>query len=322
MPFACPHWIWPSQNGALLVASDRLGEVTKSLPPDSPNPSLVLVVGCRQRAKHWPKPRRHPGRLCLDLYEEGGSKLLVGTMTLRQRRGSRWSCCDAGLRRYPTTANPRVAMMAQVGYAFADVFCMYAYSDNDLEEIARQVAEWMQVASPALRAENRPYLQIVLSGSRWAGKPASHAPDIFHSRLANSARHRSCQFFAGVDFLAVEENHTFEDLLKSLGERTEAVRSCSRQARLLFSVQHFNSLLRRALTSMRGAPNFGFDFVSAARQDFPVSRDFSLHLQNFLGQLPTVKDVTDFGSAIAASAILKDHYEVGMHCKNLARPLL
>ncbi|OAA55490.1 patatin-like phospholipase [Akanthomyces lecanii RCEF 1005] len=203
--------------------------------------------------------------------------------------------------------------MAQVGYAFADVFCMYAYSDKDLEEIARQVAEWMQLATPALRAENRPYLQIVLSGSRWAGKPASHAPDIFHSRLATSARHRSCQFFAGVDFLAVEENHTFKDLLRSLVARAEAVRSCSRQARLLFSVQHFNSLFRRALASMRGSPSLGFDFVSAARQDFPVSRAFSLHLQNFLDQLPTVEDVMDFGSAIAASAILKDHYEVGMH---------
>ncbi|KAI0810076.1 acyl transferase/acyl hydrolase/lysophospholipase [Xylaria sp. FL0064] len=314
----CSHWVWSATCETPVIArSNRLERLTSSLPQDEPAPSLVLMIGCRQRPPTCHGPRRRPGRICLDFYNEHEVPLLVGTTTLRERSTSQIPCCRPALENYPSAcASPAQAeaiIYSQLLHPFADVFCFYSYGPEDLEIIARQMVGWVRTGPPSSRSGYPPQTLVVLAGCRWKQRDVETAARTFNGFVGGAAAPTWDAYFPEISFLRLRHARRFGAILPSLNFYAQAVRQKRQHARALFSTRHFNALFDRAFNGVGSSPDFSFDCLRAARQDLPVAPDMTSHLVNFTRLVPSAGRLRDFAAPVIASSILVDQYPPEMH---------
>ncbi|KAI0525818.1 acyl transferase/acyl hydrolase/lysophospholipase [Xylaria bambusicola] len=318
MAASCSHWIWSSNHETPVIAkSNRLERLTSSLPQDEPAPSLILMVGCRQRPPTCRGPRPRPGRVCLDLCEEREVPLLLGTATLREQPAIQISCCRPAREAYPaactSSAQANTILYSQLLHPFADIFCFYAYDPEDLEMISQQITAWFWEAPPSSRCGYPPQVLIVLAGSRWKQRDVDTAAETFDDLVDETAAPARDAHLPKVSFLRLRRARRFSAVLPSLESRAQAVRQNRQQARALFSVRHFNALFNRAFNRVGSSLDFSFDCLRAARQDLPVAPDMASHLINFTKLVPSAGRLRDFAAPVIASSILLDQYPPEMH---------
>ncbi|KAI0977472.1 acyl transferase/acyl hydrolase/lysophospholipase [Xylaria arbuscula] len=318
MAASCSHWIWSSIHETPVIAkSDRLERLTSSLPQDEPAPSLILMVGCRQRPPTCRGPRPRPGRVCLDLCEEREVPLLLGTATLREQPAIQISCCRPAREAYPvactSSAQANTILYSQLLHPFADIICFYAYDPEDLEMISRQMIAWFWEGPPSSRCGYPPQVLIVLAGSRWKQRDVDTAAETFDGLVDGTAAPARDAHLPEVSFLRLRRARRFGAVLPSLESRAQAVRQNRQQARALFSVRHFNALFNRAFNRVGSSLDFSFDCLRAARQDLPVAPDMASHLINFTKLVPSAGRLRDFAAPVIASSILLDQYPPEMH---------
>jgi hypothetical protein len=97
-------------------------------------------------------------------------------------------------------------------------------------------------------------------------------------------------------------------------DHAQSVRQKRREGNLLFAAQHLNTLFDRAFDMVGSFPTTTFDYLPAARQDFPVSPSMAKYFENFVTQLPVARHLYAFAAPVLASGILFDQYPPGMHC--------
>ncbi len=168
MAASCSYWIWSSIYKTLVIAkSDRLERLTLSLPQDEPAPSLILIVGCRQRLPTYCGSQPRLGYVCFDLCEEREIPFLLGTVTLRKQPAIQISyCCPARkayLIAYILLAQANTILYFQLLYLFANIICFYAYNLKNLEIIFQQIIAQFQEGLFLLYYSYPPQVLIVLA---------------------------------------------------------------------------------------------------------------------------------------------------------------
>lgn len=312
MALPCPHWFWYiGESHPCLARTDRLREVTSTLPSYQVCPSLIVVAGRRQRPPCSSKPKRHPDKLSLDLYD-GGEPLLVATASLTSRTQHKISCCHPS---HKTSVNrssreSQAVLYSRLLYPFADVFCFYAYTKRDLSRIADHLVSWMQANHPGLRNDCRPQLVIVLEGHSWEN-PNNGAASQLESHLEATTTHRLGHHFSEIEF--IQSTASYEQFHGLLKHKSEIVKESRRLSGLLFSIQHTNCLFERFFAAIEHFPT---SYIQVSRQDFAVKPDMAKHIANFLDLIHTDHGLRTFGAEVVASSILLDNYPPGMHRKN------
>lgn len=318
MTAACSHWVWSSTHETrVIVRSNRLEQLTSSLPQGEPSPSLVLMIGCRQRPPTCHGPRRRPGRVCLDLCDKHKTPFLLGTATLREQSVIQIPCCRPVQAAYPSacasSSQAEAIIYSQLLYPFADVVCFYSYGPEDLETIARQVIAWFKTGLPSSRSSYPPHILIVLTGCRWKQCDIKTAAQTFDSLIGGAAALVQDASFPKMSFIRLHRARHFNAILPSLNFHVQAVREKRQQARALFSVRHFNELFNRAFSSLDSSPDSIFDCLLAARQDLPVAPDMASHFVNFMELIPSAQRFHEFAAPVIASSIILDQYPPDMH---------
>ncbi|OAQ60196.1 patatin-like phospholipase [Pochonia chlamydosporia 170] len=315
----CAHWLWyRGGRHPTISMSARLGEVTSSLSGVENCPSLVTVVGCRQLPDFFEKPKRQSGQFCLNLSEGSPEPLLVATSSLYKQHGNKLSCCIAERECQLSAgkAGPEVQnnVFSDLLYPFSDVFCFVSYSNDDLRNIAHQIARWTKQCNTDIRKKFLPRLVVVLDGSHLLETLAETVAEKLLNRIVtDSGSHDLSHYFSTLCVVKMNKGHTFAALQPILSREAAAVREGRCQFRQLFSVQHLKCLIDRAFDAM-GNIEISFDPIVASRQDFPVNPDLALHIQNFVERLTSPRDLLDFAVETIASSILLNHYPPGMHC--------
>ncbi|KAI0191347.1 acyl transferase/acyl hydrolase/lysophospholipase [Astrocystis sublimbata] len=318
MATTCSHWVWTTAHEVPCIArSNRLDQLTSVLPQDAPAPSLVLMIGCRQRPTTYGRPQQRRGGVCLDLYNKDEASLLLGTATLQERLVTKGPCCRTLEESYPSScASPAEAdavVYSQLLYPFVDVFCFYLYGPADLQVIAQQLIVWARTGPPLPRPGYTPQILIVLAGCRWKRHDVETAAETFHNLVGDATAGAPDPHLTDVSFLQLRRARRFKAILPILILHARAVRHNRQRARNLFSVRHCNALFNRAFHGVGSSSRVPFDCLRAARQDLPVSPDMSSHLINFAMLVKSAERLRDFAAPVVASSILLDQYPPGMH---------
>ncbi|KAI1489423.1 hypothetical protein F5X96DRAFT_683944 [Biscogniauxia mediterranea] len=314
MLLPCSHWIWSSEGEAPGIAgSRRLDDLTSSLPPQDPAPSLVLMIGCRQRPAVCRRSKRQLSGICLDFHNDGELPLLLGTAVLQEQK-TKFSCCRSARECFPPTcvfqAEADAAIYSQLLYPFVDVFCFYAYTLRDLECISKHLAVLIQIGQPTPRFGHPPKILILLVGHQWVDREIPIEQD-FDSFVGENCALNS--YFSKVSFLQLPDAGRGLAIPPFLIDHVQIVRQKRREASALFVVQHLNTLFDRAFDTVSSFPGTSFDCLLAARRDFPVDPDMATHLENFVTQVPVASQLRTFAVPVVASSILLDQYPPQMH---------
>ncbi|KAF4462509.1 patatin phospholipase, partial [Fusarium albosuccineum] len=147
---------------------------------------------------------------------------------------------------------------------------------------------------------------------------ASIAEGLLSTTVKTIASRPLSSYFFDTTFVQVPKTNSLNTLSTRLHERASVVRQRRREAGLLFSVEHFNTLFERAFESATALQDHPFDPICSARQDLPVSTELADHLLNFMNQIPLATDLLSFASPVVASSFLLDHYVPDMHLFNPA----
>lgn len=170
----------------------------------------------------------------------------------------------------------------------------------------------MELNDPEVRPKSRPELLIISEGVEQVQGDA----DLTQSFRALVSRYTDgylTSHFSNTDFVHLLNGQSFEDIHHLVSQKAALVRQMRRDARLLFSVYHFNGLFDRRLESVNLLSESPYNYIEAARQDFPVSTDITTHFANFLDLFPSAEELHQIGAPVIASSILLDHYPPGMH---------
>ena len=94
------------------------------------------------------------------------------------------------------------------------------------------------------------------------------------------------------------------------------------ERRLLFSAVHLDALLRKAALHVAQNPHTIFNYILAARQNYPVDESLTDHLRSFVALSKNAEVSESAVSDYVASALLMDSYPPGMHSSYLLVSLL
>jgi hypothetical protein len=158
-----------------------------------------------------------------------------------------------------------------------------------------------------------PEILIILTKE---GAQQAQVCDELLTQLASSSLDLVPEYFSGLKFAKIKE-----DELKSLKGRSRLrryLRNASSRMRhkradrgLLFSAKHCVAFSEIAFDQL--VIQEPFDFIKASRLQNPVALDLAQHLTNFLNQLQSAQELTEFAAETIASSFLLDHYPPGMH---------
>lgn len=306
----------------MIVASNRLEHLTSSLPRHGAAPSLILIIGCRQRHAMDRGSKRLSDRICLDFHDQGEVPLLLATTTLRRqpRAQAQVPCCHPTKENHPAACNSAAEtdaiIFSQLMYPFVDVICFYAYRPKDLEGFASRMSIWYHIGRPALRIHHSPRVLVVLAGSYWTKRNEKTVQKRANIFVKESMARVVRDYFPKVSFLRLPQANHFFTVRSALDKYTQAIQETRRKAHALFTTEHFTSLFGHAFRTVGRSSTFSFDCLRAARQDFPVSPSMAWHFKNFVRQIPLAKELREFAAPVIASCILFDQYPPGMHRKS------
>ncbi|OBS16063.1 hypothetical protein FPOA_13151 [Fusarium poae] len=318
----CSHWLWASGgNNPSILHSGRLQLLTSSFDPQAPCPSLNILIGSRQPIDSVKIPKRCPGALCLDLdlgTDDSESLLLANAALPPRNLKKRFRCCspkaETSLLSTMSDIELEGLVYSRLLYPFIDTFCFYSYGLSDLAKIARWIATWPSqehtVWKPSL---------MVLLGDKHLQQPnaAAGAEQIFALTMQTlTSRPLSC-CFSDYSFIPMPNAGSPATVRAHLHQHVSVVRQRRRDAGLLLSAEHLNTLFERAFESAATLIQQPLDPICSARRDLPVSTDLTEHLINFMGHLPSTRDLLSFASPFIASSLLCDHYLPDMHFVDL-----
>jgi hypothetical protein len=151
------------------------------------------------------------------------------------------------------------------------------------------------------------------------------AKDVFLGEFKKETTKEFAERFSALDIVAAssEGRMSVHARYKRLEERvvqaSDQVRFNRAETRTLFSARHFAAFFRHACDHFARNPREPFDFVKASRLRNPVSVDLDKHLSNFLKNIKSPHELTEFAVPVISSSFLLDHYPPDMHGMRVSR---
>jgi hypothetical protein len=198
---------------------------------------------------------------------------------------------------------------------FTDVFCFFADDLGDFRQVARRLARWLeQGRSSTLPVATLP--SVVITTSKFAPTAAveAEARKAFLHMLAEESSNDPFQQLSAIDVLAVRSKRKssakarFRRLKEHLKQRSQLVQKNRKTSHVSFSATHLGAFFYRASMHLASSTNTPFDFVTASRTFNTVAPDMHEHFSNFLKQVSSMQQLTDFVAPMIASALLLDSY--------------
>ncbi|KAM5358840.1 hypothetical protein ACJZ2D_014938 [Fusarium nematophilum] len=226
---SCNHWLWASGGDhPSVLNSGRLRKLTSTIDPQTPCPSVNILIGCHQPVNLVRKPGRQLGGIRIDLDPGTADRepLLLGTATLpSSRQSNNFRCCSPEAE--SVTAGSRSHMEleelihSRLLYPFADVFCFYSYGLSDLAKISRWIATW------SLHEDDswKPSLLVVLGGKHWHQQNASTvAEELFTAAMEKLTSRPLASYFFDASFIQVPNADSLATFRPHLHRHVSVVR--------------------------------------------------------------------------------------------------
>lgn len=102
-------------------------------------------------------------------------------------------------------------------------------------------------------------------------------------------------------------------LLDHILPAVEEMQRRRKEARYLFSLEHFSALFKHACDHFSNTITEPVDFVKFSRLRNPIPQAFPQHLAELLGQMSTETEITNSGVPLIASSLFLDSNPPGMH---------
>lgn len=312
MVIRCKHtkWIQVSQEelGTVVTQTDRLRTVVESLyAPAKQHPALVLAL---QRTANPPLASLltsvSPGSVHLAIDPESAHSprplfVLQAFTDVKPSRSKHraFKCCTT-LGEISFTGDSELHLARYLA-PFVDVLYFRYQNAIDFDYITKQCIAWDK--KKALTDEQRIGPEIIVVDT------CSGDPSGLRRRLLNSLSsllESSAPTFLGVS--VASDTCSFQSVVKPAIQRAERRK---REGQTLFSAMHLVPLMEESLSLTTEQQPF-----SLVRILFPPrldTKDLSQHLQNFLGQVQTIRRTDEFAAESIASSLVLDHHRPDMH---------
>jgi len=351
----CDHsqWLTLCSQGieTALHESDRLQTLVDQIPnPDSQYPSLCVLIGSTAKsvALHELVPftraarvknRRRHGDVHLYLeastvFHERPVLFAEGDLLFRGSRNKTFSVekCHETVRRtlsrlregVPGVQPDTIAdnLYSRLLCPFADVICIFAADFAGFRPIVRHLGSWLEKGLPStLPKSAHPWLIIVAETTTLRDTVKEGTKKLFLSMLKDETTRDVSTLFSAFDVLCilpdgqVSAKSRFRPLRECLMNASTQVQLSKMDTRTLFSARHFNVFFKLACDHFAITSNEPFDFISTSRRQNPVSPDLNKHLSNFLLNIRSSHELTEFAVPVMASSFLLDSYPPDMHGK-------
>ena len=327
----CKHTEWfslASQGTSSLVRqTSRLWSLVHSLPsPASQQPSLILLFESRTGRTltvNEPCTSATPGTVHLRLDSETVSQdnpvLVASAFPVRPKRRiiprkGRRCCSTVAQHTLPGPPDESESLIySRLLYPFVDLFCFVYHDGSDVENIVQNIKGCVQARKMSTVQGVLPEILIIIA--REGAQQAQVAEELL-AKLAGSSLDLVPEYFSGLKFAKIRKDELITDkgrsrLQRHLRNASNRIRHERADRGLLFSANHFLAFAEIAFEQLL-LPE-PFDFIKTSRLQNPVAADLAQHLTNFVSQVQSAQELTDFAAETIASSFLLDHYPPGMH---------
>lgn len=341
----CLHTHWLSlcrQDGeAALLESDRLQALTRDLPhPERQRPSLLVLVGSKEKSavlkaafgvKRARRLALPPGigRGAVHLHVDAASifgdrPILLAEHSIdgqvADTKHAASSKCHETTRRVLCRTESAVSdVYPRLLSPFADVFCLFVADFGGLGPVARFLARWLDEEGPPTSPESAlPHVVVVADEPLMTAAGRAEARDALLLAIREETSKEVLEHVAAVDVFALPPNQLsnetrYRQLRDRLLRSSDQVRTSRAERRMLFSASHFAAFFRAASVRLAKTADERFDLVEASRMHNPVAAQLDEHLSDFLTQMTSSSQLTEFAAPMAASALFLDSYPPGAH---------
>lgn len=346
----CHHSDWLNlrieRNEVILYISDRLQTLIDEIPsPDLRQPSLLVFIGHTAKLsalrvlgaeKHRQKStgrRKRGGGVHLqrgnpDVFHDVPVLLADGDLPYRDlKKMSSAECHETRQLMLPrirggvrdlAIEDAADHLYSRLLGAFADVFCFFSTDVGGFGPVVRRLASWLENGKPTtLPKATYPRVVVVMEATDPGAESDEEAEEVLLGELREETTKNPLEMvsalevvtvpFGGQDYRRLEE-HLVRVLNRGRRQKIEA--------RTLFSGRHLTTFFKYATDHFGRTTREPFDFVKASRLRNPVASDLGTHLCDFLRQIKSPEELTDFAVPMIASSLLLDHYPPGMHGKS------
>lgn len=347
----CAHSQWLSfcrQGQTLaLLESDRLQSLISHISnPQTQWPSLFVLIGNAEkslalqtlfrvkRARRF-TVRRNAGEVHLHLDPSSvfhGRPVLLAEGDLAKRSSKAntpTSCrCHEITRRplRPSSSRDMVAsdIYKHLLFPFVDVFCFFSTDLGGFRQVARHIAAWLERgSSSALPRSTYPRVVIVTDKVSPGLESEKEARAAFLWMLSEETTVDLFEQISAIDVVALFPKDTmsmdarYRRIKERLMDASDQVRKNREGTRTLFSTTHFAAFLQYACEHFSEAPDEPFNFIKTSRIHDPVALDLGEHLSNFLKNIKTSNQLTDFAVPMIGSSLFVDYYRPGAHSESI-----
>ena len=350
----CDHtnWLGLCYHGqeVALLESNRLQNLTRYISnPDTEQASLFMLIGnaaksaaLRQlfgikRARGF-RNKRSAGEIHLHLDPSTifhGRPIFLADadshkQTFRAKPATADKCHETITRTVRSHApssglsldDVAVSVYARLIFPFVDTFCFFSADLGGLDQIACQIATWLEKAiSSTIPKCASPRVMIVSDEIPPGAKSEKEARETFLWLLREKTTKDPFERISVIDIVALFPANTISiearhrPLKERLMDGSDQVRKNRKDSQLLFSVTHFAALFKYACGHFAETMDQPFNFISASRRYNPVASDLEDHLSNFLRHVKKPTELTEFAVPIIASSFLLDTYPPGAHSR-------
>ncbi|KIW36756.1 hypothetical protein, variant [Exophiala oligosperma] len=346
----CYHSEWLNlrieRNEIILSISDRLQTLINDTPgPDLQQPSLLVFVGhtakslalrslsVDQNRQRSAGRRKRGGGVHLqpancNVFRDFPVLLADGDLPYRDNmKRSSAQCHETRQLILPrvrggvqdrTLEDAADHLYSRLLGAFADVFCFFSTDIGGFGPVVRRLASWLENGKPTtLPNTTYPRMVVVMETADPGMQSDKEAEEVLLGELRQETTKNSYELVSALEVVTVP--HGGQDcrrLEEYLVRALDQVRRQKIAARTLFSGRHLSAFFKYATDHFGRTTMEPFDFVQASRLQNPVTPDLGSHLSNFLKQIKSPEELTDFAVPMIASSLLLDHYPPGMHAFN------
>jgi hypothetical protein len=208
------------------------------------------------------------------------------------------------------------SLTCRVVHPFADVVCLFARADEDLEKIADRLALWSRFRSAGSKSTVfRPQLLIV------PGSQESRDPEVLRAQLAKLLVDRKVtnplQDFSAVTFFV--DRLSVQSIRQSIRASTKEARIIRQGDSTLFNAVHFERYFHHACDQFARCDKGSFDFIEASRIHRPVSGSLSITVAKMLSYAHSQEELTKFVAPMLADSLILDNYTYEVHRQYVAQ---
>ncbi|KAF2818135.1 FabD/lysophospholipase-like protein [Ophiobolus disseminans] len=343
---SCDHTRWlgicERSGKPALVQSYRPAAIADDLPsPDTQRPSIFVLIGnveksivlhalfgVKKARTRIFKQRRTEVHLHLDPASTFTDRpILLASCDTQQCSAMQASAqrekCHREERHFfqvPASGVTPEELLPQLLFPHADVFCFFADDLGGFRPIAQRLALWLnQSRSSTPLKTTLPSMVIVTSKLPSGVQAEERAKRAFLLMLEEETAVSPYYQLSAIDVVAVLPKRAVSTAARCrvikdrLMEKSDYVRMERKTRCALYSATHMTAFLHAAAAHFARSFDDPFDFIHASRAHNHVAPDLTEHFSNFMNQIVSSTQLTEFAAPMLASTLLLDSYPPSAH---------